>query len=153
MIPEFNEHGFLPEGVHDCGLSEIETRFAYNERRREIWEKFSTYLKQLKTFISDLRIVYVDGSFTTDCVEPQDIDVVVEVDSPVDEARIRAQLGQMVDRSFVKNSFKTDLLWAYRNNPNADKDFRNFFQKMRIRETSRLGIAPDTKKGILRVNS
>jgi hypothetical protein len=31
VIPPFNEHGYLPPGIHPATLDEVESRFGYNE--------------------------------------------------------------------------------------------------------------------------
>lgn len=78
-IPDLNEHGFLPEGIHDCTLEEIGARFGRfqsSDRRIRLFEK----LREL--FVEERRAglaieIYVDGSFTTSKTEPGDIDLVI----------------------------------------------------------------------------
>jgi hypothetical protein len=36
MIPEFNDHGFLPPGIHPAGLDEIEARFGRQSELRRV---------------------------------------------------------------------------------------------------------------------
>ena len=36
-IPAFNEHGLLPEGIHDCSLEEAQARFGGIRALREIF--------------------------------------------------------------------------------------------------------------------
>lgn len=121
----------------------------YNEKRKELWGKLTVFLNQLKQLAPEVDVVYVDGSFTTDKDKPKDIDIIVELDNAVAEATLRSRLGMVVDRTFVKNTFSVDLLFAHRSN-NSPNDMRGFFQKLRVAECSRLGVDIDTKKGLLR---
>jgi hypothetical protein len=73
-VPPHNAHGHLPEGHHHATLSEVETHFAYNVRRREIFRGLTQVLKMLSDHgVSD---VYLDGSFVTTKLRPSDVDVV-----------------------------------------------------------------------------
>jgi hypothetical protein len=73
MIPDFNEDGVLPQGIYEAELVEIEHRYAYNIKRKMLFE----YLKKL---INDLRtigcaVIYLDGSYITSKALPGDIDI------------------------------------------------------------------------------
>ncbi|MBM4297107.1 MAG: hypothetical protein FJ143_05145, partial [Deltaproteobacteria bacterium] len=83
MIPSFNEHGCLPEGIHDCTAEEIADRFGgfqSRDRRPRLWERFVEFLREVKA--CDLAdAVLVDGSFVTAKTDPNDIDLVLIVSS------------------------------------------------------------------------
>lgn len=73
MIPEFDDDGNLPAGIHQATLVEIEARFTYNVKRQE-------HIKYLKLLIKDLKTVgckaiYIDGSFITKKALPKDMDI------------------------------------------------------------------------------
>ena len=73
MIPEFKAEGYLPEGIHDCTLQELEERFTFNLKRKIL-------LKGLKRLIEKLgnihcKVIYIDGSFVSDKQLPSDVDV------------------------------------------------------------------------------
>jgi len=41
-IPPFNEHGWLPDGIHDCTLEEVAERcgtFQSSDRRPELYAR------------------------------------------------------------------------------------------------------------------
>src|SRR5438445_2479805 len=80
-IPPFNEHGLLPEGIHDCTLAEIEARlggFQGSDRRLQLWARFTEFFAAAKAsqLIEEL---LVDGSFVTANPDPNDIDLVLVV--------------------------------------------------------------------------
>jgi hypothetical protein len=76
MIPAFNEHGYLPPGVHAARLDEIERRFGRaTKARRELMECFGWLLDMVRK--DDVVRVIVDGSFVTSKPRPVDVDCVI----------------------------------------------------------------------------
>jgi hypothetical protein len=78
-IPDFDENGFLPPGVHPCTLEEVQERFGrarVNFQRPELFAKLQEYVKEAKS-AGIVRAIVLDGSFVTDKVTPNDIDMVV----------------------------------------------------------------------------
>ncbi|HKY03257.1 MAG TPA: hypothetical protein VJQ56_00105 [Blastocatellia bacterium] len=78
MIPEFDEQGLLPEGIHSATWEEVITHFGGNERRRQLLSGLSEALGLLKS--AGCRRVYIDGSFVTSKERPNDIDVCWDID-------------------------------------------------------------------------
>jgi hypothetical protein len=76
MIPDFDDRGYLPAGVHGATLDEIGQRFGQEtELRRVQMESLRWLVEQArKAFIA--RII-VNGSFVTDILEPNDVDCVL----------------------------------------------------------------------------
>jgi hypothetical protein len=73
MIPPFNEHGYLPPGIHAATLDEIEARFGRDsEIRRAEMQSVRWLVEQART-AGVLRII-LNGSFVTDEFEPNDVD-------------------------------------------------------------------------------
>ena len=76
MIPPFNEHGWLPDGIHDCTMDEAGERFGAfqnTDRRPQLWATFADYIGEAKA-CGLVEVVLVDGSFVTATSEPNDID-------------------------------------------------------------------------------
>jgi hypothetical protein len=63
MIPEFDQRGDLPPGIHDARWDEIVTRYATNTHRMELTEGLSRALRSLRA--AGCRTAYLDGSFVT----------------------------------------------------------------------------------------
>ena len=78
-IPELNENGFLPEGVHEASLEEVRERFGRfqrTDRRPALFAKLSLFLAEVRA--SGLVVaVILDGSFVTAKDEPSDIDLIL----------------------------------------------------------------------------
>lgn len=82
MLPKLNAVGELPPGVHETTLDEVEEVFANTTRRRALFEGLRRAMENLRT--GGVRRVYIDGSFVTDKVEPNDIDGCWELNDEVD---------------------------------------------------------------------
>ena len=76
MIPEFDENGYLPAGVHPATMEEIERRFARGSEIRRVMHESLQWLERAAAGAGVVRII-VNGSYVTDVVEPNDVDCVV----------------------------------------------------------------------------
>jgi hypothetical protein len=76
MLPEFNEDGYLPPGVHGVALDEVASRFGQGSELRRVQAESLRWLVDLARRAGIERLV-VDGSFVTDVVEPNDVDCVL----------------------------------------------------------------------------
>jgi hypothetical protein len=72
MIPEFDESGNLPPGIHHATWSEIVTRYATSVRRRELLDGLLDALRSLQG--AGCATAYLDGSLVTSKDHPGDFD-------------------------------------------------------------------------------
>ena len=76
MIPRFDEHGFLPPGIHPATLDEIDVRFGRLSELRRVQMDSVRWMVDLARQAGVERIV-LNGSFVTDIMEPNDVDCVL----------------------------------------------------------------------------
>ena len=120
MIPNFNDEGYLPLGIHRATLEEITARFGQESEVRQVQMESLRWLVDLAWWTGVQRIV-VNGSFVTDKLEPNDVDCVLLIgpDFPRDataEAELLAGLPfvnmELVDMEaflqFTEKTFATD---------------------------------------------
>ena len=62
----------LPAGIHEADLKSIKVRFAYNQRRRVLFG--GIFQASVNLAVSGCRRLFLDGSFVTDKLEPNDFD-------------------------------------------------------------------------------
>lgn len=76
MLPEFDESGYLPPGIHLCTLEEVVSRFGQGSPEREVETnelvKFVQWARQ-----ANVKRLVVDGSYVTAKVSPNDVDIAV----------------------------------------------------------------------------
>ncbi|MFO0810325.1 MAG: hypothetical protein U0746_17010 [Gemmataceae bacterium] len=124
MIPPFNDDGYLPPGIHPATVEEIAERFGRESELRQAQMDCLRWLVDSARRAGVQRIV-VNGSFTTDKLEPNDVDCVllIGLDFPRDadaEAELLAGLPfinmELVDaggfRQFTERTFATDRNWV-----------------------------------------
>jgi hypothetical protein len=86
MIPEFNEKGYLPPGIHRATVEEIASRFGREPELRQAQMESLRWLLDLCKRAGVERLV-INGSFVTDTWDPNDVDCVLLAggDFPRDE--------------------------------------------------------------------
>jgi hypothetical protein len=94
MIPDFDEQGYLPAGVHLASLDEIEARFGRQSEVRRVQMESLRWLVQLAKKAGVRRLV-VNGSFVTERLEPNDVDcaLLTGLDYPCDRDADQEILG------------------------------------------------------------
>ncbi len=120
MIPEFNNVGYLPPGLHPATVEEIHQRFGSETELRRVQMESLDWLIELGQKAGIRRFV-VNGSFVTDKLEPNDVDCVllIEAGFPCDEAAEADLLSglpfinlELVDQEgfaqFTEKTFATD---------------------------------------------
>lgn len=95
-IPDFDESGYLPPGIHSASLDEIEARFGRQSEIRRAQMESIRWLTELARRAGVQRIV-LNGSFVTDIIEPNDVDCVLLIgadypQSAADDAELNAGL-------------------------------------------------------------
>lgn len=147
-IPQLTEFGILPAGVHDCSLEEAEAFLATSEPRSEIWQGFTGFL-QWSRALPNPNAILLDGSYVTDKVAPNDVDVVIDL-SGCAAPDVHAWTDRWAaERDYVKDAFAVDF---YPMVAGMGNDFTAFFQYVRIDEALSRGMSPDQRKGILRLD-
>ena len=146
-IPELDDDGFLPEGVHECSLDELQQRFGgvqSSDQRSVLFDKLGQYLQEVRSTGMVVGLI-VDGSFVTNKVEPNDIDLVLILPADHDfAADLRPFEYNVLSRRRVLKRYAFDVLVARENSPEL-VEYVEFFQQIRG-ET-------DRRKGILKVVS
>jgi len=144
-IPPLNEHGWLPDGVHDCMMEEAAERFGVfqrNDRRPALWAQFSEFIREAKA-CGLVEAVLLDGSFVTAKPEPNDIDIGLLVSATHDfAADLNPSAYNVLSKRRVRRRFGFDILLA-RAGTDDVAEVVDFFRQVRNH--------PYLRKGILRI--
>lgn len=140
-------NGLLPPGVHDATLDEVEAIFgSSNATRVDLCQKLKGYIATLKSF-GLFNALYVDGSFTTDKVDPHDIDVVVDMSvGNLAMLLVKPNRNAVLDGSTLKTKYGIHQFFAP-----SSPGMINFFQHLRPDEAIMRKVPITTERGILRV--
>jgi hypothetical protein len=144
-IPLFNDHGWLPDGVHDCTLDEAAARFGVfrgSDRRPLLWARFAEFMREARA-CRLAEAVLVDGSFVTAKPAPNDIDVVIVLAATHDlSADLPPAQYNLLAQHRVRKRFGLDLIVARGESEGLEQAVA-FFQQVRQQ--------PGAKKGLLRI--
>ncbi|MHB8581509.1 MAG: DUF6932 family protein [Ignavibacteriaceae bacterium] len=145
-IPEFEEDGFLPTGIHICTVEEISERFGRfqtSDRRPSLNEGLISYINELKK--ADIgKYLIVNGSYVTQKDKPSDIDVLLVLKDDVDlTGDIPPFRKNAASKKYINNYHKLDFHFGYED----DETFTNILQNFK-----EIKYQPGKYKGILRVD-
>jgi hypothetical protein len=156
-IPPLVSGGILPVGVHVCILEEIRQTFAHvglHPVRAVLFESLERFAQDIQA-LNFFPAMYVDGSFTTDKVAPNDIDVCLELpkNTPETKARLYSDdiILQILNPVFTKHTYKVDVLYWRPDFPDHNPGGINQLTLLRTDDARDRGLSEDTRKGVLKV--
>lgn len=109
VIPEFDENGNLPPGIHFCEWDEFKDRFATNFTRQRMIDGLELAMRQLQA--AGCRTIYINGSFVTSKERPGDFDACWDPED-VDYDYLRKNAPRLLnhlDRNAQKSQYKGEL--------------------------------------------
>lgn len=148
----------LESGFHDMECHEIKKicvdAFPSSKRRGMLYQNLSNLLDsfcKINAISYCISEIWVDGSFTTNKPEPDDIDILVVTDylllNQVPQ-QYHGMISQFFDRNFVKLNYNIDVLLLYKNHPNPNFDY----DSMRSYWRGWFGFdREETPKGLVRI--
>lgn len=150
-IPQFDERGLLPAGVHTCTLDELKAWAASvpnAERRLMLVEKFENFLNEVIRPIAAGWPLVIDGSFATDKPFPNDIDFALDLR----ECKNMEVIGKAVV-SIISNHEKNRLVYLVDGYPNlpGNNNFEEFFGYVGQKTGSLKNLSSTERKGTLRI--
>lgn len=141
MLPDFEESGNLPPGIHEATWDEIAARYGTTSHRRNLLDGLEHALQALRH--AGCRQAYIDGSFVTAKTDPSDFDVCLE-ESNVDPLLLDRVLMDFSDsRRAQKQRFGGELFPATMPAGPGYADFLDYFQRESGSETRKGIVAID----------
>ena len=119
----FNEKGYIPPGIYNMTLENVENIFSKNKsRRRKIimatYKKHLTEIKNTGYYLDH----WINGSFTTLKENPHDIDTLTELDgAKIDENKDKEKIEELFRNLETKTNHMCHSLKVYKY-PNDEKD-------------------------------
>jgi hypothetical protein len=78
-IPDFNQYGLLPDGIHICSLHDVQNKLTWTDKRSKLFERLTIFLNTELLRHFPVETIYLDGSFVTDKDCPDDTDIVLDL--------------------------------------------------------------------------
>ncbi|MEG4841112.1 DUF6932 family protein [Microcoleus sp. B9-D4] len=142
MIPEFDENGNLPRGVHFCEWEEFKERFGTTVKRENMIRGLKLAMTQLKA--AGARTIYINGSFVTSEETPNDFDACYDRET-VDREYLRINAPRLFnhyDRNAQKAKYRGEIFPSDEPVGNYGQNSFEFFQVDRDKN----------KKGIIAID-
>ena len=129
MIPNFEDNGKLPAGVHWCSMADIEDKLSFSQKRLDLIDGLKKVVSSLQK--AGCKNIYIDGSFCTNKSEPGDIDGCWDL-TGVDPTKLAPELLVFDDgRKSQKDKFGCEFFPANSIAEPPNVLFIDFFQKDR----------------------
>jgi hypothetical protein len=154
VLPPLTEHRFLPPGVHDASLAEVEALFGAfqrTERRRRLFAKLREYVDEVGRATRAARVV-VDGSFVMAAVdEPDDIDIILVLPEDWDmSSELRPFEYNLISRRRTRRLYGFDV-FAVRAASPEETNILEFFQQVGPKWRAPFSLPAGLRKGIIRI--
>ena len=148
-IPDWNDYGILPEGIHDCDLAEIRGRLGFNAHREHLIDGLQRTIEWLQR-APPVESLIVDGSFVTNKDYPGDIDAVAMIGNLTERHQREWVRLWQPEHGRLKTDNRVDL---YPTAIGHGNDFSAYFQYMRPEEALDRGAPIGLRKGLVRLTS
>lgn len=148
MIPQFNEHGLLPPGIHDCTMDEISGSLCFTDRRHFLFQRLKQFVQAEWTPLGLDCPLLIDGSFTRNKPNPDDIDVVMDLTLAPQSPATMGAIAIWLRHAEIKEAYNLDV-WP--KHPAFPEDLGEFFQYLGDKAAAELRLPIKHPKGILRI--
>jgi hypothetical protein len=112
MIPQLDEDGYWPAGLHVADLDEVQRRFAIfttSDRRIQMFEKLKGLIAEAERSGIVKRIV-IGRSFVTAKAEPEDVDCLLILKTEVaNQSELLPAQYALISTKRVRQKFQADL--------------------------------------------
>jgi hypothetical protein len=115
LLPDFNDRGDLPVGVHRASLAQVLNRFGRGSTRRQLLANRLSHIYDLASQTACLARFVVFGSFITEKPSPNDVDVFMIMDDNFDMQSLIGELRLLFEsHSVAQAHFGASVFWIRR---------------------------------------
>lgn len=113
-LPDFNQEGELPPGVHRAILAEVLQRFGSGSLQRRVVADRLNRLYHLAFSTGQLGRFVVFGSFVTAKHEPNDVDIVLLMEDTFDLSTVTGEAAIVFQHQEADARFGASVFWTRR---------------------------------------
>jgi hypothetical protein len=111
-LPDFNEAGDLPPGVHRVTISEVVQRFGADVGKRALVTRHLLHIYDLAKRTGHLQRFIIFGSYVTTKVEPNDVDVVLVMDDSFSLRDCPVESAGLFDHAIAQARYSASIFWT-----------------------------------------
>lgn len=113
-LPGFEESGDLPIGIHRATIAETVARFGVGSDRRKLLALRLERIFEIANQTGNLARFIVFGSFVTEKLEPNDVDVFMIMEDNFDMGALVGQSQLLFDHGSAQDHFGCSVFWIRR---------------------------------------
>jgi hypothetical protein len=110
-LPEFNNQGDLPEGLHKATLAEVLERFGPGSKARQEATAVLQRIHRLVSATGKLERFVIFGSYITAKPEPHDVDIVLVMKDDFSMAACDDQTRVLFDHQRAEGEVGASIFW------------------------------------------
>lgn len=110
-LPDFNEHGDLPDGLHKAKLHEVLARFGPGSDARLTATATLQRIHRLVVATGKLERFIIFGSYITDKSDPNDVDIVLVMSNDFSMAACDADTRILFDHQRAEGEIGASIFW------------------------------------------
>jgi len=111
-LPEFNEEGDLPPGVHHATLDEVVGQFGAAQGQRNICTRRLQHVYALAKRTGHLQRFIIFGSYVTARPDPNDVDVVLVMDDAFRLEECPIEVRGLFDHAVAQARYGASIFWV-----------------------------------------
>jgi hypothetical protein len=111
-LPEFNEAGDLPAGVHQATLDDVVKRFGAVRGQRNICTRRLLHVSALAERTGYLQRFIIFGSYVTAKLDPNDVDVVLVMDDAFRLEDCPIEIQGLFDHAVAQARYGASIFWV-----------------------------------------
>ena len=112
--PKFNESGNLPPGIHQATLRDVVGHFGKSSFQRAIVVERLQRIYSLAMETGQMARFIIFGSFVTDKLHPQDIDIFLLMEDTFDVRDVSGEARILFDHMAAQNYEGASIFWVRR---------------------------------------
>ena len=136
MLPDFNDDGLLPAGIHLATIEEFEERFVFfgrTDRRFRLFESICS-LHEAAQRSGIVRQMLIGGSYVTSIPEPNDFDCILVFDASIQGLDLPPTEYNLIAADMARRIYRGDIYPVLDGSEQADQMIE-FFQTTRQKTT------------------
>jgi len=111
-LPDFNEFGDLPEGIHPASLAEVVGRFGSGSAQRAAVTACLQQIYRLAMATGHVDRLVVFGSYVSDKSEPNDVDVTLVMRNDFRTEDCSAESAVLFDHERADEELGASVFWV-----------------------------------------
>lgn len=110
-LPEFNDNGDLPVGLHYATLDEVLERFGHSTTQRAVVALRLERIRKLAMATGCVRRFVVFGSFVTSKPQPNDVDIFIVMKDDFDFSQTQGETRLLFEHGTAQSHFGASVFW------------------------------------------